>query len=396
MSSRDIKKKALLIAISEYEDYDPLDFCKNDGELMYKTLIDLGYDIPAERKIIGKVDHKTFDDAVKEFFRGNHIKGNDTLLFYYTGHGAPSGDSDYYFVTSKTERLRPDVNGYDYDNLTKLSRKSKSKKIIKIIDCCYSGALDSPKSDESSQALIGKNTIDKKFANEGQGNYVLASSLATQESSASSDGSLSEFTFHIVNGLNGSDKNSVDKNGFVTPHTLGKYAYEKMIDLELAQQPINNTQASGDIFLAHYPNLSLPPQEEEIRQRSEVEIRQRSEVENIRTFLTSHEKYGSRSFDEILKSQLGVNPDELRNKILPEAGAIRIYPPGKEEDELWGIPKYVVTKLLEDKDYTERSFKTISSYLKEIEDPNEIRQLLRNLRALSKVRRLGEMWYLAS
>ena len=248
------KKKALIIAISEYEHYRPLEMCKKDGQLIYETLTKIGFEIPENRKIIGKVDNHTFEKAVKDFFRGNHVNSEDTLLFYYSGHGTPSGEGDYYFVTSETDYQKPDVDGFDYDILTKISKKSKSKKIVKIIDCCYSGALG--KSDEGAGAITGKNLIGDKFETEGEGNYVIASSLGTQSSYGRKNNSCSEFTYHINNGLNGLEKSSVNKDGYVTPHSLGKYAWEKMKNLEQDQRPINNTQATGDVFLAKYPKLA--------------------------------------------------------------------------------------------------------------------------------------------
>ena len=257
MSSSQGKKKALIVAISQYDFsdyYEPLDFCEKDGNQMYDTLSNLGYEIPEKWKIIGRVSKLEFEKAVTDFFRGDHIDPDDTLLFYYSGHGTPSGKNDYYFVTSDTN-LKPDIEGFDYDVLSKISNNSKSKKIVKIIDCCYSGALG--KSNENAQALIGKNLIKNKFTEEGQGNYVIASSLGTQASYSNDDHSMSEFTFHITNGLNGVNADSVEKDGHVTPHSLGNYAAKKMRHLEKNQLPINNTQATGDIFLAHYPNLAI-------------------------------------------------------------------------------------------------------------------------------------------
>jgi len=265
-SSSTGNKKALVIAISEYDDYEPLEFCRKDGELTYNALIKAGFKIPKKRKIIGRVSHDKFENAVKEFFRGEHVKSNDTLVFYYSGHGAPSGDDDYYFITSETNRIKPDVDGYDYDNLIKLSKKCICNKIVKVIDCCYAGALGArTKGDDRAKALIGKKTIEKRLPVEGEGSYVIASSLSSQESKGRDDGSLSEFTFHVLNGLNGNAPEAVDKYGYVTPHTLGRYVHGRMKNLERDQTPINNTQGSGDIWLARFEQYAKDTEQDVIK-----------------------------------------------------------------------------------------------------------------------------------
>ena len=255
-TSKQGQKKALIVAISEYDHFPNLDFVKNDGEIMFKTLKKIGFKIPTERKLVGRIDHDTMTKTVKKFFRGDDVGSNDTLLLYYSGHGVPFGRNDYYFVTSETRDDKPDVDGYSYDDLSKISRNSSSSKIIKIIDCCYSGALDVPsKGDENSKALIGKRKIEENFKQEGEGRFVLASSLGSQQSFATKDNSYSVFTFHINNGLNGSDPTAVDNDGYVTPYSLGKYVYEKMLDFSQDQRPTRKVDGSGDIFLAEYPNL---------------------------------------------------------------------------------------------------------------------------------------------
>lgn len=261
-TSKQGRKKAMIIAISEYDHFPNLDFVKNDGELMFKTLKKIGFEIPPERKMVGRIDHYKMTNAIKKFFRGDDVNSVDTLLLYYSGHGIPHGRNDYYFVTSETRSDKPDLEGYSYDDLSKISRNSSSTKIVKIIDCCYSGALDIPsKGDEKSKALIGKRKIEESFNKEGEGSYVLASSLGSQESFAKKDSSCSVFTYHINNGLNGSDSLAVDKEGYVTPHSLGNYVYKKMLDFSQDQRPTRKVDGSGDIFLAEYPNLAKPKEE---------------------------------------------------------------------------------------------------------------------------------------
>jgi hypothetical protein len=52
-----VKRKGLIISVSYYDDKDlqQLEFCRNDGEKMYEVLKSLGYEIPENFKLIGRV-----------------------------------------------------------------------------------------------------------------------------------------------------------------------------------------------------------------------------------------------------------------------------------------------------------------------------------------------------
>ncbi len=257
MGLKEQKKKALVIAVSEYKYWDSLAFCEDDGKKMIQTLKKCGFEIPKSRQLVGAVSNKKMDKAIKEFFRGDDVDSTDTLLFYYSGHGTPFGDDGYYFVTTETRPDKPDADGFEFDDLTTLSSNSKSEKIIKIVDCCYSGALGA-KGSAKAKALVGKRVIKTKSDYEGKGKYLLASSLDTQQSYPKADKSYSEFTYHVIQGLSGIGEESVDANGHVTPYTLGNYVYNMMKDFQEDQRPINKTEGSGTISLAFYNEYVKP------------------------------------------------------------------------------------------------------------------------------------------
>ena len=69
--SREPKRKALIIGISDYTDtrLEELEFCKNDGEKMYELLESLGdYEISENNKLIGEVEGEKIKDKIYDFF----------------------------------------------------------------------------------------------------------------------------------------------------------------------------------------------------------------------------------------------------------------------------------------------------------------------------------------
>ena len=252
-TERQGKKKALIIAISDFSDFSNLDFVRNDGEKVFETLKNAGYDIPDQHKLIGKVTNAEMVTAIKDFFGSEDIKSDDTLLFYYSGHGIPWGKSDNYFVTSDTRKDKPFINGFPFEELTRFSINCTADKIIKVLDCCYSG--DIGKDDQESNAEIGKRLIDKNFQKEGKGTYVFASSYGNQQSYQSPDKSYSIFTYHFFNGLSLDAKELADTNGNITPNSLGTYIDNKMTSFPKNQRPLLKTEGSGDIFIATFPEF---------------------------------------------------------------------------------------------------------------------------------------------
>jgi hypothetical protein len=55
MKRDDADKKALVIAVSDYDLLQPLSFCMNDGNEMLTVLKSLDYEIQENHKLIGRV-----------------------------------------------------------------------------------------------------------------------------------------------------------------------------------------------------------------------------------------------------------------------------------------------------------------------------------------------------
>ena len=87
------RRKAIIISVTDYSNnLQPLEFCRKDGEEMYELLKSLGYQISDSHKLIGQVNYQMIREAIIDFFTDTNTKAEDTLLFYYSGHGIPDVD----------------------------------------------------------------------------------------------------------------------------------------------------------------------------------------------------------------------------------------------------------------------------------------------------------------
>jgi uncharacterized caspase-like protein len=91
---------------------------------------------------------------------------------------------------------------------------------------------------------------------------VLASSLSYQESYISKKKGHSIFTYYTLEGLK-PNKESVDVYGNITPDSLARYVYAKVVDSS-KQKPIRKVEVSGDIVIARYPKLATMSKSEHL------------------------------------------------------------------------------------------------------------------------------------
>ncbi|WP_295123019.1 caspase family protein [uncultured Chitinophaga sp.] len=147
------KLKALLVGINDYQQVNPLSGCVNDVQQMEKYLFNRTAFSPAKEDVrVLKNEQATranIISGIREFLAD--AGENDTLLFYYSGHGAQEeadevwgeldglleclvcydGDSEYmheFLLTDKELRYL----------LHELYEKTKAH-IVTIFDCCHSG-----------------------------------------------------------------------------------------------------------------------------------------------------------------------------------------------------------------------------------------------------------------
>jgi len=297
------KRKALIISISDYDDdgLENLEFCKNDGEEMYNTLTNLGYEISDNQKIVGKSNQKTMQDAMIDFFRKD-VNVDDTLLFYFSGHGVIDGFGGRFFANTDVNSDIPERNGVRFELLNEQMEKSFAEKKVAILDCCFSGGavptLTGKAGDDQEKEAesLGSEGLHKVFA-KSQGSCVLASSLSNKRSFSLADKSNSAFTSFIIEGLKGT-KDSVDENGFVTPEKLSKYVFTEMQKIpELAnQKPVRNLSIAGDLILAEHKNLARKPSKGNLGTQDMNDMVRKMVEEQLQQRDESHQGYPEKNY----------------------------------------------------------------------------------------------------
>ncbi|MDR4511920.1 MAG: tetratricopeptide repeat protein [Nitrososphaeraceae archaeon] len=261
-------KRALIIAVSDYDTSSGLKsigFCKNDGNKMYEILKKNGYDIPDNRKLIGHVDSQKLREIIYDFFTNEYNKPDDTLVFYYSGHGIPDKFGTTFLSPSNIDSEHPFKKGFSFDSLTNCMLACNSLRIVTILDSCFSGSLklskglDSKGGEEATTIIANKSILKQsEKLNQGVGRCLLAASQGYEEAYDTQEKDHSIFTYYLLEGLGG-HKNAVDDQGNVTYATLGKFVTREIGNLppekRPRQTPVRKGEVTGgDIILASYPD----------------------------------------------------------------------------------------------------------------------------------------------
>jgi tetratricopeptide (TPR) repeat protein len=260
------RKKALIIAVSKYDNDYPLKYCEKDGIEVYKLLSSpqLEYEIEKKNKLIGRVKSEEMKDAIVDFFQNEDVKPEDMLLFYYSGHGIPEGVNTYLSPSEIDPKL-PIKRGFSFKDLRTVVEdpKSVSGTKVVILDCCHSGEVEIGKGEiDNSMQLITSIEKDSKALEQGEGICILAASQPYQGAYPLEEQGHSIFTYYLLEGLRDNEE-SVDSNGNVTPYSLNRYISKKINSLPAEkrprQKPLMRSATSGEIILASYPKKPPPP-----------------------------------------------------------------------------------------------------------------------------------------
>lgn len=218
-------KFAVVIGIENYSGLPPATFAQADAASVRRHLMALGY---PERNIISLTDTAATRGAIQGYIEEwlpKNVTPDSTVLFYYSGHGAPepkSGqaylvpwDGNPQFLQSTAYPVRK-----LYESLSALSARN----VLIFLDACFSGAGGRSVLAQGTRPLVSK--IDTGII----GNQKLISFSASKEDEISGtveDQGHGAFTYYFLKGLNGA---AADKNGNVTIKVLYDYILPNVQD----------------------------------------------------------------------------------------------------------------------------------------------------------------------
>jgi hypothetical protein len=256
---RDIGSYALLIATGRYDDpgLARLRSPTRDAEELARVLEDPAIGGFRVQTLVDE-PHYRITDEIEGFFTDRHF--DDLLVLYFSGHGIKGPGGGLYFAAPTTKLNRLDSTGIPETFLYAQVEKCRSRRILLLLDCCYSGAyLKGHRPRAGEHVTIGLPA--------GRGRAVITSSGATQYSFEIDTGEVtgstepSVFTEALVAGLSTGEADS-NGDGFVSVGELYAYVYDRVRARTPHQIPqLKCSDIQGDLVIAKNPHPPSPDPE---------------------------------------------------------------------------------------------------------------------------------------
>jgi uncharacterized caspase-like protein len=291
---------AFLVGVNHYREssrFNPLGHCVNDVVALEKLLKQVGYGVVCLHDKLDKT-HERFPDKASTVIaelRKLHDKlgANDLLLVYFACHGTrslSSTDTRPYLILRETRSTLPET-ALAVADLKAEMQKCKAERQILILDACHMGMGKDDRGDGADAARQFIRNVHELAT----GFSLLTPSTAqqtTRESDALQHGVFSHF---VLAGLRGEGEALVPitepNRGFVTPDSLKKYVFNKMLiwSAEQGYEQIPQGQTEGDLgdfMLVDYRQQSRPetpaytPNDADRSRRAETTAREALANEN--------------------------------------------------------------------------------------------------------------------
>lgn len=190
----------------------------------------------------------------------NLAQRDELVLIYYAGHGKLNRRGRLHLATVDTRLSTLEATSFPVSSLREFIEISRSKRIVVILDCCYSGAACDVFTRGTPEDSL------QQFAS-GRGVHLLTASTGTQVAEEREQDRHGIFTKHLVEGIRsgGADQ---DGDGWVGVEELYRYVHRHVLE-DGAQEPtMINLEKAGELIIAR----SGRKPREELCRRIEAEL----------------------------------------------------------------------------------------------------------------------------
>ncbi len=281
---------ARLVGCSDYEDptFQRLSAPAQDVDALARVLADPAIGDFTVDSLLNEPSG-VVRERIEEFFANR--QPDDLLLLYFSCHGVLDPSGRLYFVAADTKNGWLDSTGISAQWVTEQMDQSRSRRIVLLLDCCYSGAFASAK--KISQQLGGR------------GRVVITASGKTELAYGS------EFTNAVVQGLE-TGAADLDGDGQVSVRELYHYVSDQVRQNRTDQTPTISTNGRRRrLYLAKNPPLPLPV-ERAAAVTSEMGWKRRWAVDGLRLLLAGDHPGGQRRAARQALARLRDDDTDLR------------------------------------------------------------------------------------
>jgi hypothetical protein len=132
-----------------------------------------------------------------------------TVIVYYSGHGwIDKGTGQYYLIQHDIEPFDVASSALPAQTFTEALRQISAKRLLVFMDCCHAQGMATAKDEPITKLPSGliETAVPKDLVDElkqGEGRAVFTSSRGEQRSWIRPDDSMSVYTYHLIEALQG-------------------------------------------------------------------------------------------------------------------------------------------------------------------------------------------------
>lgn len=231
---------ALIIGLGRYREkaIPGVKYAARDAEVVARYLENLG-GVPAENLKLLTDDTATKSDveAYLEDWLPRRVSADSTVFVYYAGHGAPDPlGKDSYMVPYEGHPDFP-TKLFPLSRLYASLAKLPAKRVVVMLDSCFSGAKGRGVAQEGARPLVG--TLQAPAADPRL--VVLAGASGTQITSDLDRAEHGLFTYYLLKGLRGDadgDKDGTVSLGELFPYVRAQVSERASRELNRDQTPV--------------------------------------------------------------------------------------------------------------------------------------------------------------
>lgn len=189
---------AIVVGVEKYNSLPAARFAERDARAMNAHLLAMGY--PQRNIVLLTGTDATRTGLVKnlEAWLPNQVTERSTVLFYFSGHGAPDAKtSEAYLVPMDGDPQYLEETAYPIKRLYEKLGALKAKRVLVALDSCFSGAGGRSVLASGMRPLVSK----LKLAPTEAKVVSLAASSAEEITGALEEQGHGLFTYHLLKAL---------------------------------------------------------------------------------------------------------------------------------------------------------------------------------------------------
>lgn len=266
---------ALIIGINKFPDAPTLKYCRADAQAIEQKLKGLGYTVRSlfDDHPDGVAAYPNKQLVLNTLSNICKTAGERDLIFVHIStHGDLLG-GQAFLLAADSLIAKPEETGIPLAVVDDLLLESRARRIVVSLDACHSGFDRRPGQRALGEPPPSVSDFYKNFYSSAEGYAVIAACTADQvayEDEQSGHGVYTRYLLEALDGLSPAvaDGSPARDKGFVTLNDVKEYVLVRMrrwcVENGRDPQELNvRSQMIGDLILADYHQIRLPPRGEE-------------------------------------------------------------------------------------------------------------------------------------